>query len=82
VPISTLRVRHHGRHARGRPEAPGVSNQPVSLEDGGPRHALERTATRRLLIARRGRRAPGELPRPEQNPTEAFGVDWLIDSGG
>ena len=37
---------------------------------------------RQLLIPRRGRRAPGELPRPEQHPTEAFGVDSLIDVGG
>jgi hypothetical protein len=26
--------------------------------------------------------APGELPRTEQNPIEALGVDSLIDVGG
>jgi hypothetical protein len=35
-----------------------------------------------LLIPRRGRREPGELPRPEQNPTQLPGVDSLLDVGG
>ena len=37
---------------------------------------------RQLLIPGRGRCAPGELLRPGQHPTEAFGVDSLIDVGG
>jgi hypothetical protein len=37
---------------------------------------------RRLLILRRGRRPPGELPRPQQNPTQASHVGSLIDGGG
>jgi hypothetical protein len=37
-------TRHHGRHARGRPEAQGVSDQPVRLEDGCPRRAMQQTA--------------------------------------
>jgi hypothetical protein len=36
---------------------------------------------RRLLILRRGCRAPGELPRPAKNLTQLPGVDWLIDVG-
>jgi hypothetical protein len=38
-------TRHHGRHARDRPEAQGVYDQPVGLEDGCARRALEQTAT-------------------------------------
>src|SRR5918993_296136 len=34
---------HHGRHARGRPETQVVSDQPVSLQDGCPRRAVEQT---------------------------------------
>jgi hypothetical protein len=34
---------HHGRHARGRPETQVVSDQPVSLQDGCPRGAVEQT---------------------------------------
>jgi hypothetical protein len=37
---------------------------------------------RGLLILRRGRRTPGELPRREQNPTEASYVGSMIDVGG
>jgi hypothetical protein len=35
-----------------------------------------------LLIPRRGRRAPGEPPRREQDPAQLPGVDPLIDLGG
>ena len=37
-------TRHHGRHARGPPEAQGVSDQPVSFEDGCPRCIVYQTA--------------------------------------
>jgi hypothetical protein len=37
---------------------------------------------RRLLILRRGRRAPGELPRPAKNLTQLPGVDSLVVIGG
>jgi hypothetical protein len=33
-------------------------------------------------MPRRGRRESGELPRPEQNPTQLPGIDALIDLGG
>jgi hypothetical protein len=35
-----------------------------------------------LVILRRGSRPPGEIAQPEQNLTEASGVDPLIDVGG
>jgi hypothetical protein len=35
-----------------------------------------------VLIPRRGRREPVELPRPEQNPTQRTGIDALTDVGG
>jgi hypothetical protein len=34
------------------------------------------------VILQRGSRPPGEIARPEQNLTEASGVDALIDVGG
>jgi hypothetical protein len=37
---------------------------------------------RRLLILRRGRRAPGEAPRPAKSLTQLPGVGSLIDVGG
>jgi hypothetical protein len=37
---------------------------------------------RRLLILRRGRRAPGELPRPAKNLTQLPGVDSQVVIGG
>jgi hypothetical protein len=37
---------------------------------------------RRLLILRRGRRAPGELPRPAKNLTQLPGVDSQVVMGG
>jgi hypothetical protein len=35
-----------------------------------------------LVILQRGSRPPGEIARPEQNLTEVFGVDALVDAGG
>jgi hypothetical protein len=98
-------TRHHGRHARGRPEAQGVSDSPSGsrtaahaapcsrprprtqdpcrgparvsrglsvrpARGGGVVSVRGRRPRRLLLVPRRGRRAPGELPRPEQNPTQ------------
>ena len=37
---------------------------------------------RRLLILRRGRHAPGELPRPAKNLTQLPGVDSQVVVGG
>ena len=59
-----------------------VSHEYLRPARGGGAVSARRGRPRRLLIPRRGHRAPGELPRPEQNPTEASHVDSLIDFGG
>ena len=35
-----------------------------------------------LVILQRGNQAPDAIARPEQAPTEVFGVDALVDAGG
>jgi hypothetical protein len=46
----------------------------MSAGRGGPRPLL--------MILQRGSRPPDAIARPEQNPTEVFGVDALVDAGG
>lgn len=80
---------HAAPWSRPRPRTPAPCPGPVRVAHwylrpahGGGAVSARRGRPRRPLLPRRRCRTPGELPRREQNPTEASYVGSLIDVGG
>ena len=80
---------HAAPWSRPRPRTPDPCSGPVRVAHwylrpahGGGAVSARRGRPRRLLIPRRRCRTPGELPRQEQNSTEASYVGSSVDVGG
>jgi hypothetical protein len=88
-PSGSRTAAHAAACGRPRPPTPdpcrvlfGSHGLSVRPTHGGGAVSARRGRLRPVLIPRRGRREPGELPRPEQNPTQPTGIGALIDLGG